>query len=254
MPLRGIRPSFLHLLLLGLLIALGTAQAIPVDLELALLVDVSGSVNGSEFATQRDGYAAAFIDPGLIDAVVSGDIGAIAVSFWYWSGSTQQQQAVGWTLIHDAASAAAFSTSIASAARPFFGATAPGSAINAVFPTFATNGFEGTFQKMDVSGDGTQNSGASTPGAVQAALAAGIDQVNGLPIGSQALIDWYAANVVGGAGAFNQPAGSFADFQPALLTKLEREITESSPVPEPGTLVLFGVGLTFVAFRLRRKG
>ena len=153
-----------------MLLALGSAQAAPVDLELALLVDVSGSVSPAEFSTQRTGYVNAFTDPGLIDAIVNGDIGAIAVTFWYWSGGSQQQQAVGWTLINDAASALAFSNAIGAAARPFFGATAPGSAINAVVPTFATNGFEGRFQKIDVSGDGTQNSGASTSAARNAAL------------------------------------------------------------------------------------
>lgn len=34
----------------------GSALAVPVDVELALLVDVSGSISRSEFDLQRQGY------------------------------------------------------------------------------------------------------------------------------------------------------------------------------------------------------
>ncbi|MCG8651904.1 MAG: DUF1194 domain-containing protein, partial [Pirellulales bacterium] len=95
MKIRLLRSSCSRLLFAGALLAVSSARAAPVDLELALLVDVSGSVNGSEFATQRDGYEAAFRDDDLIDAILSGNIGSIAVTLWYWSGSSQQQQAVG---------------------------------------------------------------------------------------------------------------------------------------------------------------
>ena len=264
-PPLGIHRPFLRLVRLDRALALAfafavlaagfpqKAQAVPVDLELALLVDVSGSVSAAEWATQRDGYVAALTDPAFLNAVTSGDIGAVALSFWYWSGSTQQLQAVGWTLVTDAASALAFATDVQNAARPFFGLTAPGSAIDAAVATFAGNGFEGNFLKIDVSGDGAANSGSDTATAVQNALAAGIDQVNGLPIGNQTLIDWYAANVLGGAGAFNQPATTFADFQPALLLKLQREVTESSPVPEPASLFLLGGALLTGVWLGRRR-
>lgn len=46
-----------RLLMLMVLIAPASVLAIPVDLELALPVDVSGSVDSTEFALQRDGYA-----------------------------------------------------------------------------------------------------------------------------------------------------------------------------------------------------
>lgn len=230
-----------------------SALAVSVDLELALLVDVSGSVDSTEFATQRDGYVSALTSQAFLDAVTAGNYGQVAITFMYWSGSSQQSQVVGWTLINDAASATAFANAISAASRPFSGLTAPGSAINAIVPTFASNGFEGTFQKIDVSGDGSQNDGASTSTAVQNALLAGIDQINGLPIGNQTLVNWYAANVLGGAGAFNEPASSFSVFQPALLLKLDREVTESSPVPEPSSFLLFGGSLLGAAWLRKRR-
>lgn len=46
-----------------------TAEAVPLDLELSLLVDVSGSVSGSEFSLQRGGYSAAFRSGRLQDLI-----------------------------------------------------------------------------------------------------------------------------------------------------------------------------------------
>jgi hypothetical protein len=56
------------------------ASAIPVALELALLVDVSGSVDAGEYALQKGGYVAAFQDPGLL-AAIAGLPGGIAVTY-----------------------------------------------------------------------------------------------------------------------------------------------------------------------------
>lgn len=47
-----------------------------VDLELSLLVDVSGSVDNTEFALQRDGYVNTFSNPNLFNNFISqGSIG-----------------------------------------------------------------------------------------------------------------------------------------------------------------------------------
>ena len=46
--------------------AAAPSQAVPVDTELALLVDVSGSVSGAEFNLQRQGYIDAFNNPAVI--------------------------------------------------------------------------------------------------------------------------------------------------------------------------------------------
>ena len=47
----------------------GSPQELPVDLELVLAVDVSGSIDMEEARQQREGYVAAMADP----AVVAGD-------------------------------------------------------------------------------------------------------------------------------------------------------------------------------------
>ena len=80
----------------------------PVDIELSLLVDVSSSVNSTEFNLQKQGYANAFTNASIISAIESGAHGAIAVSLTYWSSSNHQVVAVDWTLINDTASATGF--------------------------------------------------------------------------------------------------------------------------------------------------
>ncbi len=64
------------------------AQAAPVALELALLVDVSGSVDATEYNLQKQGYINAFNDA-VIQANITSLTGGIAVTYIEWSGSTQ---------------------------------------------------------------------------------------------------------------------------------------------------------------------
>ncbi len=68
---------FLCLLWLALLPPLAARAETPVDLELVLAVDCSGSIDDDEFALQIRGYAAAFAHPAIIAAIRSGEIGAL---------------------------------------------------------------------------------------------------------------------------------------------------------------------------------
>ena len=58
-----------------------------VDLVLVLAADVSRSVDADKFKLQREGYAAAFSDARVINAITSGLRGRIAVCFVEWSGA-----------------------------------------------------------------------------------------------------------------------------------------------------------------------
>ncbi|WEF22967.1 DUF1194 domain-containing protein [Paracoccus sp. S3-43] len=239
--------------------SLGAANAATaVDVELQLLVDVSGSVDSSEFALQRDGYVNAFKTDAIQNAILgtsNGRLGKIAAELIYWSSASQQAVAVGWSLLDSVSSINTFADAIAAAARPYSGGTDADSAINFGYPRFNTNDYEGTTQVIDVSGDGT-SSATWTAAARDAALAAGIDRINGLPIGGEkAVEDFYAKSVIGGTGSFLVAAATFGDFSNAVQKKLELEITggNPAPVPLPAAVWLLGGALAGLGAVRRRE-
>lgn len=236
---------------LALGLASGQAAAVPVALELSLLIDVSGSVDATEYNLQMNGYVQAF-QSASVQAAIAGRAGGIAVNLIQWSGAGEQVQSVGWTHITNGAEANAFAAAVNAvrvAGNPFGGLTAPGSAINFATPLF-NNNFEGDRQVIDVSGDGEQNDGATTATARNAALAAGVDAINGLAIGGASLVTWYNNNIKGGPTGFVLQADSFADFASTVEQKIGREIAQ---VPEPGTMLLLGASLLGFGFARRRK-
>ncbi len=204
------------------------ALAEPVDLELVLAVDCSGSVDSDEFALQIRGYASALTHPSVLRAIQSGRIGAIGVTYVQWSGPSIQNQAVGWTVIKDASSARAFADAMLAARRQIFGGgTSLSGAVDYGRTLFGTGGLQSDRRTIDVSGDGINNRGRVPTAARDEAVADGIT-INGLPILTDfAMLDeYYKDNVVGGPGAFVIPAENFESFAAAILNKLVREIAE----------------------------
>ncbi|MBO9490179.1 DUF1194 domain-containing protein [Endozoicomonas sp. G2_1] len=222
----------------------------PVDVELQLLVDISGSIDSREYDLQLQGYQGAFQSDTVQNAIINGTLGQIAVQMIMWSGSSQQQVMVDWTLIDSAQSANDFADDLASLARPFAGWTAIGSAIEYSYPLFDNNGFDGTAQVIDISGDGTNNQGISPDTAANSAIAAGVDTINGIVITtSQRVIDQYADDVIAGDSPFLLAPADFAAFQTSVENKIAAEIAGTQPVgvvsiPEPSSIILLLIGLT----------
>ncbi|MFN4283982.1 MAG: DUF1194 domain-containing protein [Alphaproteobacteria bacterium] len=203
------------------------AADIPVDLELVLSADVSRSVDDQEFLLQRRGYAEAFRDKRVIDAIRSGGMRRIAVVFVEWAAAHMQQVVIDWTLLEDAESAYAFAEKLESLPRAFFlgGGTAIGEALLYSAKLFDNNGFEAERRVIDLSGDGRTRNGMPAAPVRDFVVAQGI-VINGLPIlGSEPfLAEFYQSEVIGGPGAFSMPAEGFEDFANAVRSKLIREI------------------------------
>lgn len=223
-------------LLLGVMLLIPSgAFAVPVNLELALGVDASGSVDGSEYDLQRGGYVNAFNNIASF-----GTFEPFAVTYYEWASSGEQQQLIDWTLISTVADAQSFASALSGVSRAFSGSTGVAAAINFGVSLFG-NDYEGSRLVLDISGDGSENQGGDVGAAVSAAESAGVT-INGLPIGGTSISDYYLANVITSDG-FIEPADSFEDFESAIALKLEREITEQIPTPEPTSVLLVMLGL-----------
>src|SRR5499433_2267323 len=218
--------------LLILLAIAGRADAqTAVDLQLVLAVDASGSVDQVRFELQKRGYVDAFRHARVLQAIRSGPSRAIAVTMLQWTGPALQTQVVGWGLVGDEESAAAFAGAIERAPRQLFGGgTSISGAIDYAATLFATSPFQASRRVIDVSGDGSNNRGRAVTLSRDAAVAAGIG-INGLPILALEpdLDRYYYENVIGGPGAFMVPAKTYNTFADAILKKLITEIAGVLP-------------------------
>jgi hypothetical protein len=205
-----------------------------VDLELVIAVDVSLSMDLDEQQLQRDGYVAAFRDPELHRAIGSGGYGRIAVVYMEWAGPAWQTVTIPWTVIDSAAAARAFADKLAAQPISRQRLTSIGAALQFAKALFASTGFAGVRRVVDISGDGPNNSGPAAADARDALVAQGV-VVNGLPImlkaASPSFFDladldrYYAACVIGGAGAFMVPVKDIAELKEAIRRKLLLEIS-----------------------------
>jgi len=240
---RGLaRPAVLLLILV--LLAAGPARRAlaeddAVDLLLVLAADISRSVDDKKFRLQREGYAAALTDPRVVRAMTGGPRGRIALSFVEWSSDGDQVVLVDWTAVGSEAAARSVAARVQEAPRAFMGRTAIGAAIDFAVLQLGHSRFQAARRVIDVSGDGTNNSGRPVTLARDAAIALNIT-INGLVILSDVplptnpahthppggLTAYYENNVIGGPDAFVVEAQSFAAFGQSLISKLVKEIAD----------------------------
>src|SRR5258708_10155631 len=124
--------------------SLAARAADEVDLLLVLSSDVSRSVDAPKFKLQRDGYAAAIINPRVIQAIRSGALGKIAISFVEWSGVGAQKIVIDWTIIRDEATAKDFSAQVIQAPRAFADRTSISSGISFAMAQLAPSPYQCT--------------------------------------------------------------------------------------------------------------
>ena len=209
--------------LLGLLASLwAPGMATACDTALMLTIDVSNSVDLAEYRLQADGLADALTDPDSIDALVRGQS---ALSVVQWSGVDRQAVTVPWTRIRTALDVARLSDAARLMPRAYtLSGTAPAEAILFSLSNFAPV-MDCTRRVIDISGDGTPNTGGDVAAARRRAERDGIT-INAIAIESlgQAITNFYARQVVTRDG-FVMTARMHRDYPRAIRAKILRELT-----------------------------
>ena len=223
----------------------------PVDLLLVFAADVSRSVDQPKFQLQREGYAAAISDKRVLEAITAGRNRRIAVAFVEWSGVSSQKVLIDWTMIDGPDAAKKFGDQLVELPRSFAERTSIAGGIDFSLGLLKRAPYEAPRRTIDVSGDGTNNSGRDVTLARDEAVAQGVT-INGLVILSERPMAWnpehtnppgglanyYRNNVIGGPGAFVIVAEDFNSFGQAIVKKLIAEIAElpsgQAPQANPG--------------------
>jgi hypothetical protein len=205
-----------------------------VDVKLVLAVDVSPSIDAEEYSVEREGTAAAFSDPQVIQAIQNGSLGRIAVALVHFSSQQFNRVIVNWTIIRDKTSALAFAAAVRNTPRTPGRRTSISSALelSSLLLEASEKDITATRRVIDVTGDGPNNFGDSMTETHDKTIAQGII-VNGLPVmddmanGYFADLDkYYAGCVTGGRGAFVVVVKSYRDYAAAMRRKLILEISD----------------------------
>lgn len=205
-----------------------------VDVELVLAVDISGSMDIDEARVQRSGYLNSLRHPDFLNAVKSGRLGRIAISYFEWAGRINEDSVIPWQVIDDAGDVQAFTTKLQ--ARPIGTRRATSVSTAILFGTslIDTNAFSGVRRIIDISGDGPNNTGPPVIPVRASALARGII-INGLAIMVRPSVTigpldrYFGDCVIGGPGSFVLSVHEAEDFAVAIRQKLILEVSGRSP-------------------------
>jgi hypothetical protein len=239
MPVRLPSRTLLGRLAGAIAMVLALAPATPaaaeneVDLQLIFAVDASGSVNQYRFELQKRGYVAALRNPKVLSAIMGGRTQSIAVHLTQWTGPLLHVTVLPWTVIKDEASIKSAASIIEQAPRQLFGGgTSISGAIDYGMTLFPQSPFKSERRVIDISGDGSNNSGRSIIRARDEAVKQDVT-INGLPILAfePNLDDYYRDYVIGGPGAFMIVARDFESFADAILRKMIIEIAGDDRLP-----------------------
>ena len=209
---------------------LNNAQAQePVDLELVLAADGSGSIDDAELRLQREGYARAVRNPRVLEALTGGIYGKSVIAYVEWGSAQSQHTIVDWTVI-DGPDAAAGIWSGAGR-RPASGLGVQlDQQCDCVFAESAGDqsvswAYVGV---IDISADAGNIGGVPLSVARQSAISSGIT-INGLaisrpgstrPLRAMSLEAEFRDQIIGGTGAFVVTVDETTSFEQAVLKKM----------------------------------
>ncbi|MFM2356937.1 MAG: hypothetical protein RLZZ528_2673 [Pseudomonadota bacterium] len=207
----------------ALLTAALPSSAAACEVALLLAVDVSGSVDPSEYRLQVEGTATALADPSVAEALFRAQA---AIAVVQWSDAAQQGIAIPWTRILTPDAPFRLAQTAARIERQFDESnTAVGEAL-----LWSARLFDQVSdcqrRVIDISGDGPQNAGTPLPPARGQVLAQGIE-INAIAIEDPGqaipITEFYRLQVIGGPG-FVVTAHGHLDYADAIRAKLLREV------------------------------
>lgn len=214
-----------------------------VDVELVLAVDVSLSMSQDELKIQRRGYAAALAHEDVVNAVLEGAHGRIAVTYFEWAGEFTQSVVVPWTTIASREDAVRLAERLSANPPSSARRTSISGALGFAADLLAESGYRGLRRVVDVSGDGPNNQGPPVTPARDRLTEQGVT-INGLPLmtsgGLATSFDvedldiYYRDCVIGGPGAFMIPVNDWSQFPEAVRRKLVIELAGKPMEPPEG--------------------
>ena len=286
------RRAFLIIVILCLGAAAQPAQAqpadIPVGVQLALLIDISGSVDATEYGQQMQGYENAFNDP-IIQGLVANTAGGVGIAAFLFSTTTTSSALASWSapilnwrILDSAADAGQFATEIGAFTRPSANPSDPegdtniANGIQTAAGSIMGNGYESDLMIIDVSTDGIQNveldgtegdCGPPLTEFQQVCFDVVEDErdlagfmgitINAIGIETETtpglLTGYLADHVIIGDNAFVASALDFDAFSGAIIEKLTTELSAAPVIPVPAAVYLFGSALLGLGGLARRR-
>lgn len=200
---------------------------------LILALDVSGSVNQTEYAQQINGLATALRDPRVEALILSEPDSHVALAAFEWSSQNHQSLVADWVLVKSAAYLHRFAATIGAHKRQRAGLkTAIGRALEFSELKLAQQA-QCLRHTIDISADGKNNIGP-LPRDIYTRSAFDSITVNALVIDDKLdgtdtntpsdMRRYYERNVIHGIGAFTEIAFGYGDYADAIRRKLEREL------------------------------
>lgn len=235
----------------------GSAQAqTVVDREIVFLIDSSGSISRTDFDLQIGAYRDIFANPNFFNTYVAPlPNQKIAVGALQFGSSVDEIAPL--TLIDSQEDAIAFANLFNNVSKGGGGTNMTDAIIQGT-SVLTSNTFEG-FKVIDISTDGNPSSQSSATQASVDSIAAGVNVINAIGVGSGVDINFLQNNIArgtnsNGSAAFVLEADNFDEFQATLDQKFAREVGPPSVIPEPSTVIgLLSVSAFGIGRVLKRK-
>lgn len=222
-------------------------ESLRVDMLLVLAADVSSSIDEEEHKIVRHGHALAITDDVVINAVLNGLRGKIAVTYIEWSGvGGHQRVVIPWSVIDSHSSAQSFAERLQTEPRSFSNGkvsrntTCIMEALEFSKRQLLNSPYKGSRWVIDLVGDGQENDLNPTNLNHELAAEYGI-QINALAIDDSlppdpmvkmeigTLKDHYVRYVAAGPGSFVFVARGFSDVPKQMRNKFQFEIALVTP-------------------------